>query len=190
MYDQTWLAWEAAGRPVPPPHIVKQWTVKHYGEGFSLRTFIETGTYLGEMVQAVKASFKTVLSIELEPLLYERAKTLFAQDDHVTIHYGDSGVILADLLASIKHPCLFWLDGHWTGGPVHAARGQQDTPILQELGHILGHRVKNHVILIDDARLFNGTNDYPSLEQLRETVSRHDSALGFHVENDIIRIHR
>lgn len=190
MHDQTWLAWEAEGRPVPPPHIVKQWTVKHYGERFALRTLIETGTYLGEMVQAVKSSFRSVLSIELEPILYERAKTLFAQDDHVTIHYGDSGVILADLLASIRHPCLFWLDGHWTGGPIHAAKGQRETPILQELEHIFRHAVKDHVILIDDARLFNGTNDYPSLEELEETVRLHDRSLRFHVENDIIRVHR
>jgi hypothetical protein len=52
---------------------------------------------------------------------------------------------------------LFWLDGHFCGGV--SAHGDKGTPILEELNLILSHRVKEHVILIDDARLFNGTFD-------------------------------
>jgi hypothetical protein len=142
------------------------------------------------MVHAVKDTFRTVISIELEPLLYERAKQMFSPYPHVSIIFGDSGEVLPNILARIKQPCLFWLDGHWTGGPIKAARGKLETPIRQELHHIFQHSVKDHVILIDDARLFVGENDYPTLEQLREFVKTYDSSMSFQLENDIIRIHR
>jgi len=42
--------------------------------------------------------------------------------------------------------------------------------------------------LIDDARLFNGTNDYPELEKLKSYVSAQKSNSAIVVENDIIII--
>ncbi len=42
------------------------------------------------------------------------------------------------------------------------ARAEVDTPIMQEMKLIASHQLRNHVILIDDARLFVGTADYPN----------------------------
>lgn len=190
MEHEEWAQWVAQGKPVPPPHVVKQHTVLEYGRLYSLHTLIETGTYLGEMVNAAKDAFRNIITVELEPTLYERAKQMFSSYPHISVLFGDSGEVLGKILADITEPCLFWLDGHWTGGPVKSARGKLETPIREELHHILQHPVKEHVILIDDARLFTGENDYPTLDEVRELVRNLEPSFQFHVEHDIIRIHK
>ncbi|MGH2645572.1 MAG: hypothetical protein ACRDE2_16600, partial [Chitinophagaceae bacterium] len=37
--------WEGAGKPSPPPHIIKQLTISRLREKFEYNLFIETGTY-------------------------------------------------------------------------------------------------------------------------------------------------
>ena len=179
--------WLRNGRPIPPPHIVKQMAVKEYAERFGLRIFVETGTLYGDMLSAVESFFDEIYSIELGQELFERARKRFARKGHITILQGDSADVLPALLARIKRPCLFWLDGHWSAGIT--ARGAKNTPIREEICHILPHSVRGHVILIDDARCFTGLDDYPTLEQLREKMTLGGLYEAFEVRDDIIRIH-
>ncbi len=182
------LRWILAGRPVPPPHLVKQRAVRAYAEKYRLSTFVETGTYRGDMVEAVKRDFARVYSIELGVELHRLARERFADDTNVTILQGDSGEVLRGLLPRIDRPALFWLDSHFSDADT--ARSALITPIRSELDHILAHPLaQRHVILIDDARLFNGEDDYPTLELLNAVLAR----AGFpacRVQDDIIRIHR
>lgn len=46
------------------------------------------------------------------------------------------------------------------------------------------------MILIDDASLFTGENDYPSMEKLQEMIDDVGGGYRMHVEFDIIRIHK
>ncbi|MBN1832757.1 MAG: glycosyltransferase [Deltaproteobacteria bacterium] len=188
IYQTVYSDWEAQGRPVPPPDLVKQEIVRSYAQRFSPRILIETGTYLGAMVYAMKDSFKEIYSIELDHELAQRAKELFSPCDHIHIIEGDSGHCLSALLSSIEKPCLFWLDGHYSGGIT--AKGEWETPIMQELKCIFDHPVRNHIILIDDARCFTGEQDYPSLEKLKSTVLQRDPDLNVELKDDIIRIHK
>lgn len=175
-----------------PTYHLKVSTIQMYASGHGIRTFIESGTFRGEMVQAIKHAFQRVISIELDEQLHQAAANLFAADPHVQIIHGDSGRVLPELLQSITEPCLFWLDGHYIPLSLESARGDVDTPILQELEAILRHSVPNHVILIDDARCFIGQNPllkgYPTIQQLEEFVHRLRPDLSFFVQNDIIRI--
>ena len=68
------IRWYKKGRPFPPPAIYKQETVKQYAKRFSISTFIETGTNIGEMVEATKTIFDRIYSIELDTNLYKTAK--------------------------------------------------------------------------------------------------------------------
>jgi len=179
--------WVEKGKPIPPPHLIKQETVKKYAHKFSTDILIETGTYLGEMVFAMKDVFSQIYSIELDSDLYMKAKERFANASNIHIIQGDSSKVLPDLLTSIKQPCLFWLDGHYSGGIT--AKSDLDTPILEELKHIFAHTVIDHVILIDDARFFTGQEDYPTIEYLREFVAKERPNWVFEVREDIIRIH-
>jgi hypothetical protein len=179
--------WMVLGCPVPPPDAVKQRVVREYGKQFSIKVLVETGTCLGDMISAVKDCFLKIYSMELDEALFQRAKIRFTRDRHVLLMYGDSGEILPMVLAEINQPCLFWLDAHYSGG--FTARGELETPVLKELESILEHRVRGHVILIDDARCFTGENDYPKVEKLRAFVNERWSDAIFSIEDDIIRIH-
>jgi len=187
-YRMTVRSWNKKGNPIPAPNVIKQKTVKEYAEMFSVETFIETGTYLGDMVDAVRDTFNKIYSIELDKTLYGQAKKKFSRHHNISIFHGDSSKVLPVILADISKPCLFWLDGHYSGGIT--AKGDFNTPIMQELNCILDHFIEEHVILIDDAREFNGDNDYPTLEELKKRIFRKYPDWKFDTKDDIIRIHK
>ncbi len=180
-----WI-WELKGRPAPPPPKFKQNCVRRYRKLYNLSILIETGTYLGEMITATCSEFAEIYSIELSDDLYQRACVLFAHVPKVHLLHGDSGSILTDVLQDIAQPCLFWLDAHYSG--TGTARGSNETPILLELGYVLSHPVKSHVILVDDARCFVGNGIYPALAELERFVRECDGDYSFEVVDDIIRI--
>lgn len=181
-------AWQKAGRPVPPPPSVKQAVVAAYGERFGMRTLIETGTYLGQMVEAQRGRFDRVWSIELDKGLARTARDRFAGAKNVTILQGDSGEHLKDVLAASNGQCLFWLDAHYSAGIT--ARGDMDTPIRSELELVLTAPWE-HVVLVDDARCFGAADfpDYPSIDEIRSIVAQHRTDWAVTVQDDIIRIH-
>lgn len=170
-----------------PSKKVKRRVVKDFAAKYSLPTLIETGTYFGDMVSAVKNRFKRIYSIELDPVLYQRAKKRFAKFKHITLLQGDSAKVLPKVLADINSPCLFWLDAHYSGGIT--AKGNKETPIMNELNTILNHPVLDHVILIDDADCFTGKGDYPTLEELRRFALSKNPNLNFAVMLNIIQLY-
>ena len=177
--------WEKNGCPVPPPHIVKQRTIAGYQQKSGIGLLVETGTYMGNMVEAQKNRFDQIISIELADGLYQKATERFRKDAHVTIVHGDSGHVLPDLMKGISQPAIFWLDGHYSSGPT--ARGEKDCPIFEEIDAIFNGRPLPHILLIDDARCFDGTGDYPTIEQLTQYVQAKNDRYRLEVTHDIIR---
>lgn len=111
--------------------------------------FVETGTYQGDGVEtALRVGFQRVISIEVFDGFCKACQEKFASDSRVTIIQGDSAVILGDVIKGINQPITFWLDGH--AFPEDDAPLGTGCPLIQELGHIAEHFIKNHVILIDD----------------------------------------
>jgi len=184
-----WLAvnWLLKGRPISPPHFIKQRVVQTYARTYSLATLIETGTYLGDMVFAMRTHFKRIISIEIDNDLYSLSSARFHSRfyEHVRMIHGDSSVVLPELISELQEPCLFWLDGHFSGEGTSC--GQTKTPILDELYTILTHPF-SHVILIDDAHEFSGEGDYPSLDNLFAVVTRLFPTRKMTVIDNIIRI--
>jgi len=186
-YRLSWIDWLRHGKPVPTPHLVKQRCVLGYGRRFNLPVLVETGTYRGEMVRAVRSAFREIYTIELGDDLAADARRLFAPFPHIHVLQGDSAKVLPDVLGRIQSPCLFWLDAHYSGGAT--ALADSETPVLSELDCIFSHAVKSHVILIDDARRFDGKGDYPAFDKIKTLVN--ECRLGWvcEVRDDIIRIH-
>lgn len=163
--------------------------IRTYARAFETKVFIETGTSVGDTVAALLDDFDVLNTIELDRDLYYRAKDRFSGIEKVNCYCGDSGDYLAGLVAYFSTPVLFWLDGHWSGGPV---RGEIDTPIVSELS-VAVTAPKGSVILIDDARLFGGGpehteefKDYPPLSWVRTFAQ--DNGFHYKLEDDIIRL--
>lgn len=171
---------------VSPPHGTKRRILTEFASRNGTRTLVETGTFMGDMVERMRRSFAEVHSIELSESLYQRAKARFAGVSNVHIHQGDSAAVLPGVLATLTGPCLFWLDAHYSGGPT--ARAAIDTPIMEELRLIFSHAVRTHVILVDDARLFVGADGYPTLATLRDFVHTMRPDFEMTVKEDIIRL--
>lgn len=160
--------WILAGKPAPDNHVHKKRRAKSLGAHYSCETFIETGTFYGQMINAMKDHFHKVLSVELfEPLFYLNQSSL-SKYPHVHIYLGDSSSRLEDMLSDSRGRILFWLDGHYSGEGT--ACGDQVSPILAELDIISKHFRRDHCILIDDARLFTGADGYPTLDATKEKL--------------------
>jgi hypothetical protein len=87
-------------------------------------------------------------------------------------------------MSGIKSRSLLWLDGHYSGRLT--ARGETESPVFKELDAIFGNNDPLHVILIDDARLFIGKRDYPTIDQLDAYIKEKNRNYKISIESDII----
>ncbi|HLF65795.1 MAG TPA: hypothetical protein VI603_18685 [Saprospiraceae bacterium] len=177
--------WEARGKPLPPPHQVKQMAIEYYKSLYGFDILIETGTYLGNMILAQKDNFSRIYSIELGEQLWKNAVNRFKDYGHITIMHGDSGKVLNTITGPLDKPAIFWLDGHYSGGIT--AKGEKACPILAEVDAIMGHQKLNHVLLVDDARCFNGKGTYPTIEELTSYIQNKNPGYVLENKDDILR---
>jgi hypothetical protein len=184
---QMWR-WMWRGQMGQTPHRQKEHVIEDYAGRFRIRTLVETGTYMGDTIDVMRGKFGRIYSIEIDDSLARDAARRFAALSHVTIVHGDSAIELPKLAQIISQPCLFWLDGHYSGGIT--GRSDKDTPIVEELAAILGGSVRrsDDVILIDDARLFVGQGGYPTMSYVQAFVREVAPNLRIEVADDIIRI--
>jgi hypothetical protein len=179
--------WRRRGCPPPAPPHLKSRIVRDYAVRNGIETFVETGTYRGDTLAVVSKRVPRSVSVELDPHLAARARRRFARHPEIEIVEGDSAVRLPEIVAKLDRPALFWLDGHYSSGVT--ALGDKYSPIEEEIHAVLGERRPDHIVLVDDARLFVGDGEYPSLSAVRESVASLRPGWSFAVVDDIIRIH-
>lgn len=177
--------WVSSGCPSPAPNVVKMAVVRHFVEASGAKYFVETGTFLGSMVEHIAATGVQCYTIEIDDAIYDRAVKILARMKNIQCLKGDSAVVLPRLLKEIDQPAVFWLDGHYSGS--FTGKGDIDTPVSTELEMIMSHPIKGHTVLIDDARDFTGTDGYPSLSALLSHFEG-DEYYRAEVSADIIRI--
>lgn len=148
----------------------------HTIQGFG--TFVETGTKEGWMIEMVANRFEKIYSIELDESLYQRAREHFKNEKHIKLLHGDSAIEIRKILSEINEPTLFWLDAH-NSGMITAG----NSPIIRELEAIFTHPIKNHTVLIDDARHF----DLKTISEMRKMSKMNNYT--FAIENGIFRLH-
>ena len=61
------LQWRLTGSALPPLHEIKQSHLISLRQRFAPRVFVETGTYRGKMIFAMRPYFDQVISIEVDP---------------------------------------------------------------------------------------------------------------------------
>jgi FkbM family methyltransferase len=180
-------AWRQRGRTGIPPGAVKRALLLATARRHGLRVLVETGTFYGDTLFKLRRKFDRLYSIELDPQLHERAQRTLGHLPHLGLRQGNSATQLAQLLPELTEPALFWLDAHFSAGPT--ARGEKETPIEEELLLLLRRPPGQNAVLIDDARLFDGTRDYPTLERLRSLIAQHRPAASVELREDVISIH-
>jgi hypothetical protein len=166
--------------------------IRHVGEVFQLDVLVETGTYHGDTVEALRNNFRKIFSVELGPPLYEKAKDRFKQYGHINIIHGDSGHILPVVAALVNEPTLYWLDAHWSGHDTWTLEHSK-TPISREIDGLLGiefikDSLRESVILIDDARCFVPELGHPPLKEFILKLIRDFPEHDVYVETDIISV--
>ena len=178
--------WATTGRAMPAPDLLKYAVLRENARRHGLVVLVETGTFYGNAVFTLRNEFEEIHSIELAPDLHAAARRELGHLRHLHLHFGDSAEVLPKVAEQITSPALYWLDGHFCSGP--SAFGKSDTPIGAEVDFLLRRPPGRDMILIDDARLFDGDGEYPSLAEVRAWVARHRPNAEWSVETDIIRI--
>ena len=155
-----------AGRLGQPADRAKR---RHLLELFRARgheVFVESGTYLGGTVAFMRSHARRIVSIEIEPELYEAARRRFAGDSNVELLLGDAAIVIPEVVAGLEGSALVWLDGHFTGG-VNTVPGEAVEPapgILESLGKL--DLPPGITVVVDDVRLFGRGDGFPQLDEL------------------------
>lgn len=114
---------------------------------YQIEKIVETGTYMGWSANILARTGKPVISIELNPDLYEKAKENNKHNENVFLHLGSSEKILDEVIPdNTDENILFFLDAHWN----------DYWPILDEL-RIIKKKTRSPVIIIHDFFVPNGT---------------------------------
>ena len=175
---ETKLMWPAGSYGVPVPSLVKRAVIGRYC--LPDRTWIETGTYLGDTTRFLADRSKLVYSIEPDPILFLNARNRFLFTSNIEVVHGTSENALAGLIDRVSGDVAFWLDGHFSAGI--SFKGENATPIEHELATISSRldRLSNVTVLIDDFRCFpsrrDPTSSYPSRGSLVDWAEGHGLA--------------
>ena len=154
--------------------------------------FIETGTFKGQTAYNASLFFKTVHTTELGLELYQAASKRFLVNTGIHVHLGNSPYVLKTILPHIQDQIIFWLDAHYSCG--QTAKGDSNTPVMQELAAINESGIKNAIILIDDMRLFDHLSNtpindsvqgYPTVDELKKAILAINPNYCFEIFGDI-----
>jgi len=150
--------------------------------------FVETGSFLGETTFFLKDYFEKCFTIEFDKNLYSKTYESLRNYKNIDCFNGDSRFLLKEICEKIDKKTLFWLDAHYSGGDT--SYSINDCPLIDELKIIFSHEIKDHIILIDDARCFLGMDDYPSIKTIQKLILSHSNDYSMRILNDIIMIYR
>ncbi|MGB8854114.1 MAG: hypothetical protein WCC69_11165 [Pirellulales bacterium] len=160
-----------------------------------LTVFIETGTFKGDSVAAVRPSFEELHTCELSPELHAAATQRFANDPAVHCHLGSSPDRLRALAAiHARHPVMYWLDAHWCSAAQTAGEESQ-CPLLEELEAIAPLHPES-IVWIDDARYFMApptapleARGWPTFQQVLDCLQSLSTQHHLVFANDTILFH-
>lgn len=157
---------------------------------FDVQTFVEAGTYQGGTTSWAAKQFAHVLTIENSQILYEQTKQKYQDISNIDFLFGDTRNCLKELVPTLDKPAIFWLDSHWCGGESYGESDQ--CPLIEEL-NIINQSSVEHILLIDDARLFlappplpNDLKYWPPIDQVIDAIKENFSDRYIVIQEDVI----
>ncbi|MEM6766065.1 MAG: hypothetical protein AAF824_01480 [Bacteroidota bacterium] len=155
----------------------------------NIDVFVETGTFTGGTSRWAASLFDQVYTIEINPELREKAMKLSEAFTNIHFLLGNSRDVLPEYLPKFGNNCLFWLDGHYSGGLTGGE--DEQCPIMEELQSIVG--IENAYILIDDARCFLGrppqplkSDQWPRIDEIFSFLKENFPTHRFSIHDDVI----
>ena len=129
---------------------------------FSIKTVVETGTYVGNSTAVFSKCGCNVHTIEVNPKFYNSSVENLKNYENVKCHLGRSIDVLPSILDSLdKNLTLFYLDAHW----------EDNWPLLDEI-KIIGNFFKdNCIIIIDDFVVPNRKLQYDIYKNIKNDIN-------------------
>lgn len=132
--------------------------------------FIETGTNRGGTAVWATEHFRTVHTVERDTGLFDACKARFGHVPNLHLHHGHSVDCLMRVVGGLKESAIFWLDAHYSGDGTSGV--DDECPLIREI-NVINASAFDHVVLIDDARLFlapppppHDVDQWPDLSQI------------------------
>ena len=138
-------------------------------EQYDLRFFVETGTLVGNTAKWASEHFEQVYTIECSYKFYIIARNKIGAIPNVKLFHGFSQHFLDGVLPSLTGPALIWLDAHWSPDLQYACFDQVICPVLEEID-VISEASQDHVILVDDFRLFGKEPGWPSIDVVKKAL--------------------
>lgn len=148
---------------------------------YGIARFFETGTHVGKTAAWARQHFDVVITIEAHGEYFRQNLKRYPDSD-ILFLFGASQARMRELVPLMKEPHMFWLDAHW-GADLPYSRPEVVCPVIEEI-EIINQSLENHVILVDDARLFTGINGWPSLETVMRFLG--ERSRDVYVEDDVV----
>jgi hypothetical protein len=146
--------------------IVKRKYIANLSKKFNIKILIETGTYFGQSTKYFSKNFDQVYTIELSQKLYNFVRKINSRVN-IKFYQGDSSEILKLIVKELPLKSTFFLDAHASGGVT--VYGETVSPVKIELGILANFPyLKESLLILDDARGFDGTNSYPTIKEIKD----------------------
>lgn len=183
----TYPIWLILGKPAPDNNLYKNLRLKKYILSLNIDAVIETGTFYGQTVNFIKSITNRIISIEIYEPFYINNREVFKKFNHIEIQYGDSSEKLPSAIDLCDGKILFWLDGHYSG--TGTGIGKKVSPIIEELIIIKNSGRKDICLMVDDIRLFNGSNGYPTIKQAVDIILDINPEFNIKFDHDCLIAH-
>jgi hypothetical protein len=146
------------------PSLDKNFLYKLREDYKEYKCFIETGTYTGNTIFNMEQLFDKLYTIEISEHLYKNTSSLY-RGNKINFILGDSVKVFNYLLPLLNEKCIFFLDGHYSGGVT--GKSEKDCPLNEEIQSINTNFNNEAIIIIDDYRLFGtkGNEDWLNINK-------------------------
>ncbi|TKX69195.1 hypothetical protein [Halorubrum sp. GN11GM_10-3_MGM] len=172
-------------RQGPPKDLMKR-----LANEYTIRNFVETGTYKGSTTEWASQIFDDVQTIELSDQLYSQVTDEFGHKENINFVKGKSQNELTKITPNIDQSTVFWLDAHYSGEGT--AGETYECPLLEEI-EAVGSSEQEKYIFIDDARLFcsppprpHDPEDWPTISEIVNKINTIEKSYYIIIVEDVI----
>jgi hypothetical protein len=160
--------------------------IRHYKTIGNITTLIEKTTCTESLAALCGNDFTQMYSFHWNRTSAVGAECRSVPSEQSSIIHSDGPHPLNGLLLTLTTPAIFWIDGLQTKNA--SGDKKANHPVLLDLKAIGSHGIKEHLILIDHASIFNGNNGYPTIDEIQKTIEALRLPVVMLIENDIIRV--